>query len=94
MKVFPKMILEIATLEDVLRWIRYVNKERPNDVNDFTNLKNIFMSGRKVAKVASGSLDVDPSDRIGDFNYTDQYFYILVNNAGTAEWRRATLASW
>lgn len=95
MKVYPKFFTdEMTDLKEVIGWIRYVNKERPNDVNDFTNLQNRFMAGRKVAKVPTGASDVDPSDRVGDFNYDVSYWYILVDNAGTAEWRRAALASW
>ena len=80
-----------GTIEEILR---IIVRERTIDVRDFNNLQNRFMSGRKVGKVPSGSLDVDTSDRVGDFNYTNQYFYLLVDNSGTAEWRRIALASW
>jgi hypothetical protein len=80
--------------DDRKELLRHITKERYQDIKDFDNLQNRFMAGRKVGKVATGASDVDPSDRVGDFNYDDQYFYILIDNAGTAEWRRATLASW
>lgn len=82
------------TLGDQAELLRIITRERPIDVSDFNNLQNRFMSGRKVGRIPSGSLDVDASDRVGDFNYTDQYFYLLVDNSGTAEWRRIALASW
>lgn len=80
--------------EDRVTLLRSITKERYQDIKDFDNLQNRFMAGRKSGKIPSGASDVDPSDRVGDMNYDDQYLYILIDNAGTAEWRRASLASW
>jgi len=81
----PASIIELLT---------FIVKERRNDVNDFFNLKNIFISGRKVAKIPTGASDIAITDRVGDFNYDISFIYIVVDNSGAAEWRRATLASW
>lgn len=80
--------------KSIMNLIRFIVKERKTDVNDFFNLKNVFISGRKVAKIPTGASDITIADRIGDFNYDTSYIYIVVDNAGTAEWRRAALASW
>lgn len=82
------------TEENRSELLRIITRERTNDISTINNLKNVFMSGRKVGKVPTGASDVLDSDRVGDFNYDDQYYYILVDNAGTAEWRRTALASW
>lgn len=82
------------TEKDRIELLRLIVRERTNDINEFNNLQNRFMAGRKVAKVPTGSLDVADTDRVGDFNYDDQYYYLLVDNAGTAEWRRNALSSW
>lgn len=74
--------------------LRDICRQRKTDVSDFNNLKNIFMSGRKVAKIPSGAADISSADRVGDFNYTTGYLYICVDNSGTAEWRRVALSSW
>lgn len=74
--------------------LQYISRERDNDIRDWNNLTNIYMRGRKVGKVPSSSIDVDDSDRLGDFNYTASFYYILVDNSGAAEWRRMALASW
>lgn len=92
MKDFPK--LTPVTLDDVLELLRYITKERPIDIKDFDNLQNVFMQGRKVGKLPTGAADIADTDRVGDFNYDDSYFYLVVNNAGTAEWRRTALSSW
>ena len=92
MREYP--FFEREDLKSISNIIRFVIKERKNDVNDFFNLKNIFMSGRKVGKIPTGASDINIADRLGDFNYDTSYIYIVVDNAGTAEWRRASLASW
>lgn len=92
MKNYPAMVLR--SVDDVIILCRYILKERSNDVNDFNNLKNIFMSGRKVNKIPTESTDVLPSDRVGDMNYDDNYIYLLVDNSGNPQWRRVALAAW
>ena len=52
MKDYPS--LTPVSLKDVIDIIRYITKERPNDIKDFDNLNNRFMSGRKVGKVPTG----------------------------------------
>lgn len=97
MKVYPKFFTdEMTDLKEVIGWIRYVNKERPNDVNDFTNLQNRFMAGRKTAKVPTGASDIADTDRVGDFNYDDAYIYLVtVDGMGDAVWGRTPLdTSW
>ena len=80
--------------KDAKELLRTITLERDKDIKDFDNLQNRFMSGRKVSKVPTGASDVADTDRIGDFNYSASYYYVLVDNSGTAEWRRAALASW
>lgn len=90
MKPYPSYKLD--TDENISALLRYISKERINDVNDFNNLKNVFIYGRKVAKIPSSSSDVS-SNRVGDFSFDVDYIYICVDNSGTVEWRRATLGS-
>lgn len=92
MREYPFLTSEDS--KSILDIIRFMIRERKTDVNDFFNLKNVFISGRKVAKIPSGASDITIADRVGDFNFDTSYIYIVVDNAGTAEWRRATLASW
>lgn len=91
MKKFPQF--QPNTLSDIQEIINYIMKERKNDVNDFNNLNNIFISGRKVGKIPTGATDIVATDRLGDFNYDADYLYICVDNSG-AEWRRVALSSW
>lgn len=92
MNQFPVMV--VRSESDLYTLARYILKERKNDINDFNNLQNVFMAGRKVGKIPTGSADVIPTDRAGDFNYDASYFYILVDNGGTAVWRRTALSAW
>jgi hypothetical protein len=91
MKNYPSFNVE--NQKEVLELLRYILKERRNDVNDFTNIKNGFISGRKVGKIPTGASDISVTDRIGDFNFDADYIYICVDNSG-AEWRRVALSSW
>lgn len=81
-------------LDDAKDQLRQICNVRKDDIAQISNLTNIFFSGRKVGKIPSGSSDVDAADRVGDINYDANYLYILIDNAGTAEWRRATLGAW
>jgi len=94
MKLYPT--LKEATVDSIFQWLKFVVRSRSEDVQEFNNLQNIFILGRKVGKVPSASNDVVASDKIGDFNPdgTTGYVYFLVDNSGTAEWQRATLGSW
>jgi len=86
-------MLENNALEELWRYCQELTRTRNEDVKDFTNLSNIFMRGRKVGKIPSGSADIVITDRPGDFNYDANYMYICVDNSG-ATWRRITLGSW
>lgn len=91
MKPFPK--LQDNTLTEVINVIQYILKERRNDVSDFDNLKNVFISGRKVGKIPTGSSDISDTDRLGDYNYDADYLYLCIDDSGAA-WRRVALTTW
>ena len=42
-------------LPEMAKTLRDIVKKRINDVYDFDNLKNVFMSGRSVAKIPTAS---------------------------------------
>ena len=92
MKSYPSIVRR--TLDGIADVVEFIVRERDKDVRDWNNLQNIFVNGRKVGKIPTGSADVDPSDRVGDFNVTTTYAYYLVDNAGTAVWRRVAVGAW
>lgn len=79
--------------EDIAQVVRDIVRTRDQDIGDYNNLPNRFISGRSVSRVPSSSADVIAGDRIGDASYDHQYIYYLIDNAGTAEWRRINLHS-
>lgn len=91
MKPFQQLITD--DLQNHSAVLRSIARERLADVQDWDNLPERFVRGRKVAKVPSASTDTTGS-REGDFNYDTSYLYICVNNAGILTWRRASLALW
>lgn len=82
------------TLEDIKEQLLQIANIRKDDITLINNLPNIFIGGRKVGKIPTSSADIAPTDRVGDVNYDVNYLYIVIDNAGTATWRRATLGSW
>jgi len=72
---------------------RDIARIRQEDIDDFNNLTNVFIRGRKVGKIPTSSVDISVTDRVGDFNYDANYLYICVNDT-TAAWRRVALESW
>lgn len=92
MKLYPQVVEN--TIEDHTYFLKQISRLRQEDVQEFTNLQNTFLAGRKVNKIPSASIDVIQTDRVGDFNVTTDYAYYLINNSGTAEWRRVSVVSW
>jgi len=86
--------LERNNSESYFEVLQVILRERRADVKDFNNLKNVFISGRKVGKIPTASNDVTDGDRVGDFNYSASYLYLCVNDAGSAKWRRVALSTW
>lgn len=94
MKPFPVLMMDRE--KDRKTLLEYILKERPNDINDFTNLQNRFVSGRKSGKIPTGATDISSTDRIGDINYDDAYLYLVtLDSMGDAVWARIALdISW
>lgn len=90
MDIYPN----IKTEDDILKGLQYIVRLRSDDVEAYNNLNNVFISGRKVGRIPSGSSDVITGDVVGDFNVNATYAYFLIDNAGTAEWRRVAVGSW
>lgn len=70
----------------------FIARERLRDIDDRNNFPNIFIGGRKVAKVPTSSSDIT-GNAVGDFNVTTAYTYFCVNNSGTPEWVRVGVAT-
>jgi hypothetical protein len=87
----PYIKLNTESADDLSLVVRDMVKKRSDDVDDYNNLPNRFMSGRKVGKIPTSSTDVVATDNIGDFNYTSTSYYLLINTGTTAEWRKFTL---
>lgn len=76
------------TLDEVLVTLKRVVELRSQDITDRNNFPNIFMTGRKVAKVPATSNDIAVTDNELDFNYDDTYFYYAILITGSLKWRR------
>lgn len=92
MRTYPTLVDK--SLNGVVAVLQFITRQRMEDVNEYNNLNQRFILGRKVGKVPSASADVSDGDKVGDFNVTASYAYFLIDNAGTAEWRRVAVGSW
>lgn len=87
-------LLTNADPQQVADTLREIARLRERDIEDFANLKNVFMRGRKVAKIPTASTDIVATDREGDFNFDVDYVYICVGTGSGLAWRRTAVESW
>lgn len=80
-------------IKDVLSDI--IRLRQTEDLPDFNNLVNVFVSGRSVNRIPSAPNDVLATDSQGDISYDDDYQYTLVMVSGSLLWdRRALDTGW
>lgn len=88
----------INSQEEVLDFIKEITRLREvEDLQDFTNLNQRFVTGRTTTRIPSSPTDVLTDDDEGDIvtDVPNGFEYKLVNNAGTLVWDRRTLnISW
>lgn len=93
MQPYPKILNK--TVESNTDALLQIGRLREEDIRDRNNFPNVFMQGRLVGKVPTSSADIAATDRIGDYNIQDDYFYTCVSDgAGGAVWRRIAQGSW
>lgn len=83
---------------DIIQNLKEISRLREiEDIPDFTNLPNVFISGRTTYRTPSTPLDVLATDNIGDVT-TDpagDFEYKLINVGGTPKWAQIALnTSW
>lgn len=92
MKFWPTDLQD--NLESVVKTLRFMLRTRAEDISATDNLTQKYILGRRVGRIPSSSADVIDGDKLNDFNVTATYAYFLINNAGTAAWRRVAVGSW
>ncbi len=85
--LYPLVITDSQIPEVVREMVRL----REQDVDDFTNLSQVFLGGRTGVRVPSSPSDVLATDNVGDVVNDDTYEYKLVQITGGALWDRRTL---
>lgn len=88
----------VNTERDLLNFAKEVTRLRDlEDIPDFTNLNQRFVSGRTTSRIPSAPNDVLGDDNLGDIvtDVAGGFEYKLVDNAGTFVWdRRALNIAW
>lgn len=77
-------------IKDVINWIIEVTRERNIDLDDFNNQER---DNPKIFPVPASSSDLSGAEKAGDISFDTGFFYIVVDNAGTLEWRRVAIVS-
>lgn len=79
-----------AQMPEILDWIRDATRNRRFDLDDYnrqdTTLPVIF-------DAPSSSSDIIGTEKAGDISADANFLYIVVDNAGTLEWRRVAISS-
>jgi len=98
---WPVLTVEIINQEDVLNAVtqisdvlREASRIRENeDIPDFGNLNQVFVSGRSTDRVPSSPTDVLADDAEGDvvIQADGAFEYTLIDVSGTLKWDRRTL---
>ena len=93
---WPQVLSFDAQKQDIINTLNSVLSTRERDIQDYFDLPQQFIGGRKVSKIPTSSADYNSdTDLVGDVNYDLSYLYILVDNgAGSAVWRRVSLSAW
>lgn len=90
---------EVRDEQDVVQALQEIARLREvEDISDFRNLKQQFVSGRgrfTQRAAPSSASDVAATDSLGDIVNDATYEYKLLNISGTLLWDRRTLdTSW
>lgn len=77
-------------IKDVVFWIEDATRQREIDVKlDLTESQRT----PKIFDVPSTSGDIKGTEKAGDIAVDASYFYVVVDNSGTLEWRRVSISS-
>jgi len=85
------------TNEELLNSYKEVQRLREaEDIPDFTNLNQVFVSGRSTTRIPSSPTDVLSGDNVGDVANDGSFVYTLLDiGGGTLRWdRRAIDVGW
>ncbi len=85
-----------ASAQEIINFIKEITRLREDeDIGDFTNLINVFVSGRSTARVPSSNSDVLATDEVGDIVNDATFEYKLLKIGDASKWDRRTLdVSW
>lgn len=79
-----------AFLEEILDWIRDATRNRRFDLDDYNNQDT---TAPKIYNTPASSSDLRGTEKPGDIATDANYVYVVVNNAGTLQWRRVAIST-
>ncbi len=91
MRVYPT--LTKSDNKSLMDAINQISRLRKDDVAAWNNLTQVFISGRKVGTIPSGSTVTAVTDREGDFNYDSAHAYLAETIGSTLMWARWAIST-
>lgn len=91
MRRLYKTINQNAQLLEIREWIREATRNRRFDLQDYDN--QIANNPVIFDDVPTSSSDLVGTEKAGDIAADASFLYIVIDNAGTLEWRRVAISS-
>lgn len=79
------------TIDDVLKWITEVTRARNSDLDDYNVQQRENPRIYNLTPASAG--DLSGNEKAGDIAFDVNFIYIVVDNSGTLEWRKASLST-
>jgi len=88
MRTLYSVLSPKATIEQVVRWIADVTRDRANDLSDYESQQ---ATKPTIYPVPASGTDLIGTEKAGDVAADEHHLYVVVNIAGVLEWRRTSL---
>ncbi len=80
-----------SDLKAIINWCIDVARNRFFDIEDYQN--QVTQNPKIYEIVPTSSTDLKGTEKEGDLSVDDSYIYVVANNAGVLEWRRAATST-
>lgn len=81
---------DIKLLEDFRTWIINATRLRQFDIQDFDKQT---AENPRIFDAPSSSTDTVGTEKVNDVAADSSFLYVIIDNAGTLEWRRVAISS-
>jgi len=80
----------IGSVGELMNWVFNATRMRDFDIQDYDNQVS---QNPRIYDAPSSSSDLVGTEKVGDIAGDASFFYIVIDNAGTLEWRQVGVSS-